>query len=132
MTVSVSASVSEAKSHVAATSSRLKAIDVMRGLVIALMAVDHSSGEVNAGPWMAVGFFFSNASTPLPAAQFVTRCITLLCAPTFVFLAGTALALIIPRRVRRGESALTIDRHLVLRGLVIAGFELVPSYFWMD
>ena len=111
---------------------RLQAIDVMRGLVIALMAVDHSSGEFNAGRVMADSAFFFKAGTPLPAAQFFTRWITHLCAPTFVFLAGTSLALSIPRRLRAGESAFSIDRYLFTRGLVIAGFELVPSFFWMD
>jgi uncharacterized membrane protein len=111
---------------------RLQAIDVMRGLVIALMAVDHSSGEFNAGRVMADSVYFFKPGTPLPAAQFFTRWITHLCAPTFVFLAGTSLSLSLARRVRDGERALSIDRHLLTRGLVIAGFEVVPSYFWME
>src|SRR5262249_13850303 len=52
--------------------------------------------------------------------------------PTFVFLAGTSLALSIARRTRKGESAFAIDRHLFTRGAIIAAFELVPSFFWMD
>jgi len=104
----------------------------MRGFVIALMAVDHSSGEFNAGRLISDSFFMFKPGTPLPPGQFFTRWITHLCAPTFVFLAGASLSLSIPRRLRRGESALSIDRHLFTRGAVIAAFELVPSYFWMD
>jgi uncharacterized membrane protein len=126
------ASTSESKSAVKPKTPRLQAIDVMRGLVIALMAVDHSSGEFNAGRVVADSAFLFKAGTPLPAAQFFTRWITHVCAPTFVFLAGTSLSLSIPRRIRAGESAFSIDRHLFTRGLVIVGFELVPSYFWMD
>jgi len=111
--------------------SRLVALDWMRGLVMVLMAVDHSSGEFNAGKLMADGAFMYKPGTPLPVDQFLTRWMTHLCAPTFVFLAGTAMALSIRRRSARGESAGSIDRHLFLRGLVITGFELVPSAFWL-
>ncbi|HEX3596674.1 MAG TPA: heparan-alpha-glucosaminide N-acetyltransferase domain-containing protein, partial [Polyangiaceae bacterium] len=120
------------RSTAARATRRLQAIDVMRGLVIALMAVDHSSGEFNAGRVVADSAFLFKLGAPLPPGQFFTRWITHLCAPTFVFLAGTSLAISIPRRIRSGESALGIDRHLLTRGLVIVGFEVVPSYFWMD
>jgi uncharacterized membrane protein len=56
---------------------------------------------------------------------------THLCAPTFVFLAGASLALHVHRREAAGDSALAIDRHIVLRGVIIAGFELWVSLFWM-
>jgi uncharacterized membrane protein len=132
MTVSASASVAETPVRSAGVPSRLQAIDLMRGFVIALMAVDHSSGEFNAGRLISDSFLMFKAGTPLPPGQFFTRWITHLCAPTFVFLAGASLSLSIPRRLRRGESAFSIDRHLFTRGAVIAAFELVPSYFWMD
>jgi uncharacterized membrane protein len=121
-----------ARVDLAGASHRLQAIDVMRGLVIALMAVDHSSGEFNAGRLIADGTFLFKPGMALPTAQFLTRWITHLCAPTFVFLAGTSLALSIARRERRGERAWNIDRHLITRGAIIAAFEIVPSFFWMD
>jgi len=96
-----------------------------------LMAVDHSSGELNAGRLFTDGTFVYTAGTPLPAAQFLTRWITHVCAPTFVFLAGTSLALSIARRVRARESAWSIDRHIALRGVIIVAFELWVSLFWM-
>jgi uncharacterized membrane protein len=116
-------------------SNRLVAIDLMRGFVMVLMAVDHSSGQFNRGRVMADGAFSWHAGTPLPTAQFLTRWITHLCAPSFVFLAGTALALSTGRRLGGGngtrEGQASIDRHLLLRGLFIASCELVPSLFWM-
>ena len=132
MTASASLRAAETPVRAVGVGSRLQAIDIMRGFVIALMAVDHSSGEFNAGRVISDSFLMFKADTPLPPGQFLTRWITHLCAPTFVFLAGTSLSLSIPRRMRRGESALSIDRHLLTRGIVIAAFELVPSYFWMD
>ncbi len=110
---------------------RLVALDWMRGLVMMLMALDHSSGEFNAGRLFTDGVFVYQAGTALPTAQFLTRWVTHLCAPTFVFLAGASLALQVGRRTASGESAWAIDRHLLIRGLVIAGFEIWVSRFWM-
>jgi uncharacterized membrane protein len=113
----------------AASRRRVVAIDRMRGLVMVLMAVDHSSGEFNAGRLFTDGAFVYRAGTPLPTAQFLTRFVAHLCAPSFVFLAGTSLALSLARR--KAQSGWSIDRHLLLRGLTIAGFELWVSLFWM-
>jgi uncharacterized membrane protein len=69
-----------------AKSSRSVSIDCLRGAVMIVMALDHSRD-----------FFTSTASHPvfsdLTNAQFVTRWITHICAPTFVFLAGTGARL---------------------------------------
>jgi uncharacterized membrane protein len=105
------------------------AIDWMRGLVMVIMALDHSSGEFNAGRLFTDGAFIYKAGTPLPTAQFLTRFVTHLCAPSFVTLAGTSLALSLARRSE--DSPWSIDRHLLARGLIIAGFELWVSLFWM-
>src|SRR5215468_11164824 len=110
---------------------RLVAIDWLRGLVMMVMAVDHASVVFNAGrtaldsPY-PIEAFFEPAWTPgtaLPAAQFFTRWITHLCAPTFLFLSGTSLALSTAGRAARGLSAAAIDRHLIARGLVLVAFE---------
>jgi uncharacterized membrane protein len=110
---------------------RLVAIDWMRGLVMVLMALDHSSESFNAGRLFTDGVFVYRPGTPLPAAQFLTRWVTHLCAPTFVFLAGASLAMQVDRRLASGERAWVIDRQLATRGIVIAAFELWVSWFWM-
>jgi len=56
----------------------------------------------------------------LPADEFFTRWMTHICAPTFVFLAGTALALSIERRVAKGMNAWEIDKNILIRGAIIA------------
>ena len=112
-----------------ATSGRLAALDWMRGIVMVLMAVDHSSEAFNAGRLFTDSVFFYQPGTPLPVLQFLTRFITHLCAPTFVFLAGTGLAFTVHRQLVRGASSLAIDRHIALRGAIIAGFELWISWF---
>ena len=103
--------------------NRVVALDWLRGLVMVLMTVDHASGTFNAGRLMTDGFVLYKAGTPLPVAQFLTRWITHLCAPTFVFLAGTALALSVEKRRRAGETAGALDRFIVTRGLVIAALD---------
>jgi uncharacterized membrane protein len=109
--------------------NRIVAIDWMRGLVMVIMALDHSSGEFNAGRVFTDGALFYKVGTQLPTAQFLTRFITHLCAPSFVALAGTSLALSLARRSQ--DSASSIDRHLLTRGLIIAGCEIWVSLFWM-
>jgi len=110
---------------------RLVALDWMRGIVMLLMAVDHASGEFNAGRLITDSALFYQPGTPLPALQFITRWSTHLCAPTFVFLAGVSLALSLGRRRERGERSAWFDQHLLVRGVIIVVLEVVPSYFWM-
>ena len=68
--------------------TRVFCVDLLRGVVMILMAVDHAH------------FFFRTAnSVPeyLPdssPAQFFTRWITHFCAPWFIFLAGTSAFLL--------------------------------------
>lgn len=116
----------------APSSHRLAALDWMRGLVMILMAIDHASQTWNAGRVSADSAYLMNFATNQPAwipgteldlAQFLTRWITHLCAPTFLFLSGTSLAMSLERRRAQGASELSLDRHLFIRALVIAGFE---------
>jgi uncharacterized membrane protein len=108
----------------ARAASRLVALDWMRGLVMVLMAIDHSSDAFNAGRMFTDAAFMWHPGAPLPAAQFLTRWITHLCAPTFVFLAGTSLAFTVSRQQASGDRPVAIDRYIAVRGLVIAAFEL--------
>ena len=116
----------------APSSHRLAALDWMRGFVMVLMAIDHASQTWNAGRVSADSAYLMNLATgqaawipgtELDLAQFLTRWITHLCAPTFLFLSGTSLAMSLERRRAQGASELSLDRHLFIRALVIAGFE---------
>jgi uncharacterized membrane protein len=105
----------------AATSSRIATVDWMRGLVMVLMVVDHASMAFDGSHLAKDSALYADAATmALPAADFLTRWITHLCAPTFVFLAGTALALSVERRALRGVPAREIDRSILVRGAIIA------------
>jgi uncharacterized membrane protein len=86
---------------------RLPSIDILRGLVMVLMAIDHVRVYAGVPP-----------GGPDPAV-FFTRWITHFCAPVFVFLAGSSAFL---QRDRLGAGALA--RRLVVRGLWIVLLEL--------
>src|SRR5262249_45396406 len=93
---------------------RIEAIDVLRGLVMILMALDHTRD-----------FFGATAISPTDlsrttVALFPTRWITPLCAPVFFLLTGTSAYLTLRRR--RGVPALS--RLLVTRGLWLIALEL--------
>jgi uncharacterized membrane protein len=116
---------------VSVSSQRLVALDLMRGLVMVLMALDHSSDAFNAGRLFTDSVNFYRPGMPLPAAQFLIRWVTHVCAPTFLFLAGVGLAYTVKKERARGKTERSIDAYLLKRGLLIAACELWVSYFIM-
>jgi uncharacterized membrane protein len=94
-------------SSVAAPLQRIGSLDLVRGLIMVLMAIDHVrvySGVPAGGP--TPGIFF-------------TRWVTHFCAPGFVFFAGAA-AYLQGRKIARADLA----RYLVTRGVMLVVLEL--------
>ena len=92
---------------------RVISLDVMRGLAMVVMAIDHVrvySGLPPGGP--TPGIFF-------------TRWITHFAAPAFAFLAGTAAFL----HGRTLEDRGTLARYLITRGLLLILLELTVIRF---
>jgi uncharacterized membrane protein len=88
-----------------ADAPRISSIDIVRGAVMVLMAIDHVrvySGLPAGGP--TAGIFF-------------TRWVTHFCAPAFIFLAGTSAFLY-------GQRHRDLTRFLVTRGLWLILLEL--------
>jgi uncharacterized membrane protein len=84
------------------------------------MVIDHASMAFDGKHVAEDSALYANAVTALPGGEFFTRWITHLCAPTFVFLAGTALALSVERRAVKGASGWQIDKSILTRGAFIA------------
>jgi uncharacterized membrane protein len=97
--------VASAQAPAASAISRITSIDLIRGAVMILMAIDHVrvfSGLPAGGP--GPGIFF-------------TRWVTHFCAPAFVFLAGTSVFLY-------GRKHGDLSRFLLTRGLWLILLEL--------
>ena len=111
----------------AAAPARLDSVDVVRGAVMVLMLLDHMRDFTHEG---------GITSNPLDPATttpilYLTRWVTHLCAPTFVFLAGLGAGL---QRLR-GKPAPVLARFLWTRGLWLVVLELtvvrtVVSFNW--
>jgi uncharacterized membrane protein len=84
---------------------RLESIDMLRGLVIVIMAIDHVRDFFNFG-----GEADPMANPNVSAALFFTRWITHFCAPVFVFLAGTSAGLMTARRTPAALGAFLFKR----------------------
>jgi uncharacterized membrane protein len=107
----------------ASTTNRLASLDWMRGFVMVLMTIDHASLAFNGSRLSADSAGLYVLGLSYSAAEFLTRWSTHLCAPTFVFLAGTALAISTERRIAKGGSEKDIDNNLLKRGAIIAALD---------
>jgi uncharacterized membrane protein len=96
--------------------SRVASVDLLRGLVIVIMAIDHTRDFVH---WAAMNFQPEDlARTTAPI--FFTRWITHFCAPVFMFCAGMGAWF----RLDRGGTVPDLSRFLWTRGLWLILLEL--------
>ncbi len=93
---------------------RLVSVDVLRGLVMVIMALDHTRD------FMTSLRFAPEDMAHTYGALFFTRFITHYCAPVFAFLAGTGAFL----STSRGKSVQQISRFFWTRGLWLVFLEL--------
>ena len=112
--------------EVTVSGHRVQSIDVLRGLVMVIMALDHVRDffyKADLGKAADAAMDPTNMQTTYPAL-FFTRWITHFCAPIFVFLAGTSVYLMCQRKSKKEVSLFLIKRGfwLVLIELIIITF----------
>ncbi len=99
---------------------RIQSIDILRGIVMVIMALDHVRDYFHSTAWTDDPL---NLDTTTPAL-FFTRYITHFCAPIFVFLSGTSIYL---QSLRKTKSELSV--FLIKRGLWLIFVEFVIVNF---
>jgi len=108
---------------------RIESIDILRGLIMLIMAIDHTRDFFHKG-----GIDPTDLSVTTPFL-FFTRWITHFCAPLFVFLSGISAHLAGTRRTKSQLSAFLIKRGLwlVLIEVVVITFALTldPGYHFI-
>jgi uncharacterized membrane protein len=92
------------------TKNRIESIDVLRGIVMVIMALDHVRDYFH---------FSANTANPLDLSTttfilFFTRWITHFCAPIFVSLSGTSIYLQSQRKTKKELSVFLLKRGLWL------------------
>ena len=105
------------------TKHRIESIDLLRGAVMVIMALDH------VRKYFHYGSFFIDPTdlTITTPAIFFTRWITHFCAPVFVFLAGTSAYLYGSKR----ENTKDVAWFLFSRGIFLIFLELtIINFGW--
>lgn len=99
---------------------RIESIDILRGVVMVIMALDHVRDYFHYG-----SFFIdpTNLQTTTPLL-FFTRFITNFCAPVFVFLSGTSAFL-----YGSNKSKPALFKFLFTRGIWLIFLEIVVNTF---
>jgi uncharacterized membrane protein len=100
---------------------RIASIDITRGIVMVIMALDHVRDMMHVD---SITQSPTNLETTTPIL-FFTRWITYLCAPTFVFLAGTSAYL----SLIKSKNVVVSRNFLLKRGLYLILLELILVNF---
>src|SRR5437762_4793553 len=100
----------------AASRTRLDSIDLLRGIVMVIMVIDHTRDFVH-GPAL---HYDPTDLARTSAAIFMTRWITHFCAPLFVFLAGVSAYL----QKMRGKPTRDLSVFLLTRGIWLVFVEV--------
>ena len=113
---------------VAATGGRLASLDVLRGVIMVLMVLDHTRDFFTDARLNPTDL--ATTTTPL----FFTRWVTHFCAPLFIFLAGASAYLMRVRGQTRGQGPDELAWFLASRGLFLIVLELtvVRSFLFFN
>ncbi|MEO7693186.1 MAG: heparan-alpha-glucosaminide N-acetyltransferase domain-containing protein [Chryseolinea sp.] len=89
---------------------RVESIDLLRGFVMIIMAIDHIREFFHADAFVFSPTDLQHTTVPI----FLTRWITHLCAPAFIFLSGTSIYFIAQRKSKTEKVSFLLSRGLWL------------------
>jgi uncharacterized membrane protein len=101
---------------ITASKNRIQSLDILRGLVMVIMALDHVRDflyKADLAKAADAALDPTNMQTTYPAL-FFTRWITHFCAPIFIFLAGTSIYMMGQRMTKNELSVFLFKRGLWL------------------
>lgn len=90
--------------------NRIESIDLLRGIVMIIMAIDHVRDYFHFDAFLYSPVDLHQTS----AALFITRWITHLCAPTFIFLAGVSAYFFAQKKTLQETSFFLLTRGIWL------------------
>lgn len=106
----------------AITKTRIESIDLLKGLVMVIMALDHVRDYFHYSAFMFDPADPTQSNLPI----FFTRFITHFCAPIFCFLAGTS-AFMVGKRKSKNE----LSSFLLKRGIWLVFIEMtIVNFAW--
>jgi uncharacterized membrane protein len=104
------------------SSKRIESVDLLRGIIMIIMALDHVRDYFHAGAFLFDPTDLSKTTTVL----FFTRWITHFCAPVFMLLSGISAYLV---GMKKGKKYLS--KFLLTRGLWLIFLEFtIVSFGW--
>ncbi len=103
------------KSTISSTQNRLMSIDILRGIIIILMALDHTRDFFGAASFAPTDLSQTNT------AWFLTRWVTHFCAPLFILLTGMSAFLYL----QKCQSKKQLSHFLITRGLWMIFVEII-------
>lgn len=92
---------------------RLRNIDLLRGVVMVMMCIDHARDYTQYHPLDPM----SLDSTPF--VVYILRILSHFCAPTFIILSGISISLQIEKKTKK-----ELSRYLLTRGLILCLLEI--------
>lgn len=105
------------------TKSRIESIDILRGIIMILMVLDHVRDI-----WL-IGNIDPTDIEVTTYALFTTRWITHICAPMFFILSGVAISI----SIKNGKTKKEVSGYLIVRGIILILLEIILfSRLWMN
>jgi len=98
---------------------RLETLDLARGLIMLLMALDHANALAGLDTLGSGEFWDGQFPDYASLSAYLTRAVSHICAPGFALLMGSGMALLAGNMRRAGAGTATVAGRFALRGAIL-------------